>query len=102
MADELKYLVTVNARSQEIVKVERLGEAGDLQEVPVGTLDLGRSRPQPPMTSYTLNFFMGSGPMENRLDERIRQEDFSLSNDIPPISNQRNRGGSGQGGGTKG
>ena len=38
MAKQTKYLLTVDSATGAAVKLERLGEAGDLTEVPLSTL----------------------------------------------------------------
>ncbi len=40
MADLVKYLVTVDSESGDIVRVERLGSSGDLSEVPANAFSL--------------------------------------------------------------
>lgn len=56
MTEHRKYLVTVDPESRKVVKVEHLGEAGELTEVPMDALKLA----QPPTAvSYTVNVYMG-------------------------------------------
>lgn len=61
MADYRKYLVTTDPETGETVKVEEIGDAGDLSEVAAETVfppsTTGSQQPQ-----YVVNIFIGTGP----------------------------------------
>ena len=47
MAEQVKYLVTVDAATGAAVKIERLGPAGELTEVPISALSVATSQASP-------------------------------------------------------
>ena len=73
MADTVKYLVTVDGETGEVSKVEQMGDAGELTEVPASTFEMAPAAAGCP--SYVVNIFMGgeglytmtAAPPEGRL-----------------------------------
>lgn len=62
MADVEKYLVTVDRETRAPVKVEQVGTAGDLQEVPLESLQPARERASP--TSPVINVYIDGQAVE--------------------------------------
>lgn len=68
MSKQTRYLLTVDSATGVAVKLERLGEAGDLTEVPLSTLSVptASAAPQPAAQapqSLVINIYMG-GPQQ--------------------------------------
>jgi hypothetical protein len=68
MSKQTRYLLTVDSATGVAVKLERLGEAGDLTEVPLSTLSVpmagAASAPAAPSPqSLVINIYMG-GPQQ--------------------------------------
>ena len=65
MSKQDKFLVTVESDSREIVRVEQMGEAGELTEVSSSTFtDLGSTVATASADTpnhYAINIYMGSG-----------------------------------------
>lgn len=65
MSKQEKFLVTVDSDSREIVRVEQMGEAGELTEVASSTFtDSGSTVAAAPVGApphYAINIYMGSG-----------------------------------------
>jgi hypothetical protein len=59
----LKYLLSVDASTGEAVKLELLGEAGDLSEVDLS--QLGTHSPPPGAPSVVVNIFAGLGHVKS-------------------------------------
>jgi|GEM_PF-3876712 len=86
-----KFLVTVDAESREVVRVEQMGEAGELVEVATSLLTQatqGASGEQatagvPP--SYAINIFMGSGESPNITTSRGRAVEASSVEEPPMV-----------------
>lgn len=62
MAKHEKYLVTVDADTGEAVKIEHVGEAGELKEMPLEDFQAARGTPSTP--HQVVNVFIGSQPGE--------------------------------------
>lgn len=62
MAKHEKYLVTVDADTGEAVKIEHVGEAGELREMPLEDFQVARGTPSTP--PQVVNVFIGSQPGE--------------------------------------
>ncbi len=63
---EVKYLVTVDEETGETLKVELVGDSGELTEVDLG--EALRMRPAAAPT-YAVNIFMGGGHPSVTIDE---------------------------------
>ncbi|WP_199243247.1 hypothetical protein [Vitiosangium sp. GDMCC 1.1324] len=66
MSKQMRYLLTVDPATGAAVKLERLGEAGDLTEVPLSTLAIAPTAAQaapPAPQSLVINIYMG-GPQQ--------------------------------------
>jgi len=65
LSDTLRYLVTVDATSGAPVRVEQVGEAGDLTEVdlPGFVRSLGGSPGSPGPAQIVINIFAGESPV---------------------------------------
>lgn len=68
MSKQTRFLLTVDSETGAAVKLERLGEAGDLTEVPLSTLSVpmaGAAAPPaaPAPQSLVINIYMG-GPQQ--------------------------------------
>ncbi|MFL5355815.1 hypothetical protein [Archangium sp.] len=68
MSKQTRYLLTVDSATGAAVKLERLGEAGDLTEVPLSSLSVPTAGAAPPPAapapqSLVINIFMG-GPQQ--------------------------------------
>ncbi len=50
MSNHIRYLLTVDSKTGATVKVERLGEAGELTEVPVESITMSPGTAQPSKT----------------------------------------------------
>lgn len=63
MTSHAKYLVTLDEETGDIVKVEKLGEAGDLTEIPDSPFQpiIGQSTTTAAAGSYVVNIYMGEG-----------------------------------------
>lgn len=59
MAKHVKYLLTVESETGAPVKIELMGEAGELTEVPLEDLQIGRGMHSTPQV---VNVFFGSQP----------------------------------------
>ena len=60
MSSEHKFVVTVDAHTGLIKKVERLGEKGELTEVPMS--EVAAAAPAPPPQSVVMNFYLAGQP----------------------------------------
>lgn len=87
MPAQQKYLVTVDSATRKIVKVQELGEAGELTEVSPSVLESAPSRPA--RTNYTVNIYMGSETVDIR--GSAEDDTFVLSEDIPSGTNLSHR-----------
>lgn len=68
MSKQTRYLLTVDSATGVAVKLERLGEAGDLTEVPLSSLSVPMAGAAPPPAapspqSLVINIYMG-GPQQ--------------------------------------
>ena len=61
MSDNLRYLVTVDSASGQAIRVEQVGEAGDLTEVDLAAFvqSLGASPGNPVSPQIVINIFAG-------------------------------------------
>jgi len=57
----LKYLVTVDPDSRAVTKVEHLGDAGELTQVPASTLGLGAPAASIAQGANVIHIYMGGG-----------------------------------------
>ncbi len=68
MSNQTKYLLTVDSKTGAATKLERVGEAGELTEVPLNTLAAAYAQPMPAMGTppaavpVVLNLFLGGYP----------------------------------------
>jgi len=62
VAKHEKYLVTVDADTGEAVKIEHVGEAGELTDLPLEDFQVAQGTPSTP--HQVVNVFIGSQPGE--------------------------------------
>ncbi|HSP81923.1 MAG TPA: hypothetical protein VLQ93_25605 [Myxococcaceae bacterium] len=68
MSNQTKYLLTVDSKTGAATKLERVGEAGELTEVPLSTLAAAHAQPvaamgmPPAAVPVVLNLYLGGYP----------------------------------------
>lgn len=80
MPETLKYLLTVDAETGVALKIEQIGEDGDLTEVPLSGFQLGAPQKGTP-TASVVNIYVGGGaaggegPVVRQAFEATREEE---------------------------
>jgi len=111
MANQVKYLLTVDSTTGATIKIERLGDAGDLTEVPLSSLHMPPVAAEPSGVSpqsVVVNIFMGPSPSSSQPPMIRSQPEKPLAKAVWthfPVGTGGDgdgQGGGGQGGGGQG
>ncbi len=82
---EIKYLVTVDDETSETLKIELVGDAGDLTEVALEEFQLPAAAAAP----YAVNIYIGGGQPRVRVEETGRQRARRLAIPHDPTFGRR-------------